>query len=57
MSAGVITANMAWKSMKLECGMVADSEASGASPTPASPSQESPPMNLSRPPPGEKARL
>ena len=57
MSAGVITANIAWNSMNAEWGMVAASEGSGASPTPRSPIQPSPPTTLSSAPPGENARL
>jgi hypothetical protein len=36
-SAGVITANMPWNSMKATCGMVGASEASGAAVTPFRP--------------------
>ena len=43
MRAGVITANMAWNSMNAECGTVAASDGSGASPTPERPIQRRPP--------------
>jgi hypothetical protein len=57
MRAGVITANMPWKSMNAECGMVAASEGSGASPTPLSRTHLNPPRRPSSPPPGENERL
>ncbi len=58
MRAGVITANMAWNSMNAECGTVAASDGSGASPTPERPIQRRPPTTLSSAPaPGANAML
>ena len=44
MSAGVMTANIIWKSMKAWCGMVAAYAGLGSAPTPRSPTHSSPPM-------------
>jgi hypothetical protein len=57
MRAGVMTANMAWKSMKARCGMAGEKEGSAAPLTPERPAHCRPPMNLLRPPPGAKERL
>jgi hypothetical protein len=58
MSAGVMTANMAWNSMKAACGMVGARSFAASAPTPRRPAKERPPSTASMPPaPGENARL
>ncbi len=54
MSAGVITANIAWKIMNAWCGMVAAYPGYGSVPTPRRPAQASDPTNAL---PGANARL
>ena len=44
MRAGVMTANIIWKSMKAWWGMVAAYVGFGSAPTPRSPTHSSPPM-------------
>ena len=56
MSAGVMTANMPWKSMNAVCGMVGARSFWTSAPTPRSANQCAPPRNESNVP-GEKERL
>jgi hypothetical protein len=44
MSAGVMIANIIWKSMNAWCGMVLEYASNGSTPTPLSPIQSRPPM-------------
>ena len=44
MSAGVIMANIIWNIMNTKCGMLPAMSGFGAPPTPASPTQDSPPI-------------
>ncbi len=58
MSAGVITANIAWNSMNAAWGTVGARSFATSPPTPRRPRKESPPMKRSRPAgPGANARL